>query len=287
MDFKTIKEISEVFNQELAETYDLREIRNFVTLIFESKMGYSNVDIIMKSDNPLPNDIILFCKEALEKLKDHFPIQYILGETEFYGLKFKVNPSVLIPRPETEELVHWIIEDNNLDSPSILDIGTGSGIIPISLKSNITNANVSSWDISDEALKTARKNADLNNVSVNFKKQDVLSCEIEPKCFDVIVSNPPYVRELEKYMMRKNVLDYEPHLALFVKDSDPLIFYKAICEFAIHSLKEKGKLYFEINEAYGKETCDLMINCGFKNIELRNDIFGKPRMAKGQKLMSL
>ncbi len=283
MNFKTINQILTVFKKELQSLYPIEEIRNFVTLILESQMGYSRIDILMKAEEPLSDELIAFCQKTLQALKQHTPIQYILGETEFYGLRFKVNPSVLIPRPETEELVHWIIEDNQLSSPEILDIGTGSGCIPISLKKNIKDANMSAWDISDKALNTAHTNALLNDVEVSFLKQDALQTQYQHNTYDIIVSNPPYVRELEKEMMNNNVLDHEPHLALFVNDYNPLLFYKAISEFAIHSLHPKGKLFFEINEALGKETCELMVNMGFKDVELRNDLFGKPRMVKGVK----
>lgn len=283
MNFKTINQILAVFKNELQTLYPFEEIRNFVTLILESQMGYSRIDVLMKADEPLSDELIAFCKEALQALKHHTPIQYILGETEFYGLRFKVNPSVLIPRPETEELVHWIIEDNQLASPAILDIGTGSGCIPISLKRNIKDANVSAWDISDEALNTANINALLNQVEISFLKQDALQAQSQHNTYNIIVSNPPYVRELEKEMMNNNVLNHEPHLALFVDDHNPLLFYKAISEYAIHSLQTKGTLFFEINEALAKETKELMQTIGFQNIEVRNDLFGKPRMIKGVK----
>ncbi|MCW3784856.1 peptide chain release factor N(5)-glutamine methyltransferase [Plebeiibacterium sediminum] len=282
MSFKNIRQLTTLFQSELKEIYAQEEIRNFIALIFDYKLSYSKVDLLMKQEDELAADIILFCEEALEKLKNHIPIQYIFGETEFYGLKFNVNPAVLIPRPETEELVHWIIEDCKTPDPEMLDIGTGSGCIPITLKKNIPDAKVKGWDISDEALTTARSNAALNNVMVDFCKQNALELKDVNEAFDIIVSNPPYVLEKEKELMHDNVLNNEPHLALFVPDNQPLLFYHAIAEFAKSNLKPSGKLYFEINEAFGDETVEMMEQLGFENIVLKKDLFGKDRMVRGE-----
>lgn len=282
----TVKEVSDKFKAELKGFYPVEEIRNFVWIIFEHVLGFSKVDLITKDDQVLNEEQQLFCEEVLLQLKQHKPIQQIIGNTEFYGLTFQVNEHVLIPRPETEELVQWIIEDNKLTKPNILDIGTGSGCIPICLKKNIAEAEVSAWDISEEALNVAKQNAVLNDTKVNFKLQDVLKSDIESSLqLDVVVSNPPYIRELEKDLMQDNVLEFEPHLALFVSDQDPLIFYRKISQLATKLLKNGGLLYFEINEGLGQETWDLMISLGFKNIELRKDLFGKDRMVKGQWLV--
>ncbi len=280
MTTKTIHQLSTYFQNELKDCFAQEEIRNFIALILEYKLGYSKVDVLMKKDEDLNNDVALYCEEALEKLKNHVPIQYILGETEFYGLKFRVNSSVLIPRPETEELVHWIINDYKGKQAKILDIGTGSGCIPITLKKNIHDADVAAWDISEEALITAKSNAELNKADVVFEKQNALDLGSVEAKFDVIVSNPPYVLDKEKELMQNNVLDYEPHLALFVPDNDPLLFYQAIAEFAKTNLNSKGALYFEINESFGDATVQMLEKLGFINIELRKDLFGKDRMIK-------
>ncbi len=283
MSFKTLNELIATYTQELVRLYPKEEIRNFVHLISDAQMGYSKIDILMKGDDALSETIIAYGEHVLDNLKKHIPIQYILGETEFYGLKFKVNPSVLIPRPETEELVQWIIQDNTIKCPSILDIGTGSGCIPVSLQKHIPEANITAWDISEEALKTAQENAKANHVNIKFQLQDALNASTDSNRFHTIVSNPPYVRELEKVQMSNNVLQNEPHLALFVSDNDPLLFYNAIGKLAYKSLLNDGSLYFEINEALGNDTCDLLKNIGFRNIELRKDLFGKDRMVKGIK----
>ena len=231
-------------------------------------------------------------EKALQRLLQQEPIQYVLGDTEFFGYPFQVNQHTLIPRPETEELVAWIIEDmknknqaNSQQKPlkstiTILDIGTGSGCIPISLAKELPQAKVSSIDVSEEALQVARKNSALNKVAVNFIQQDILKAENLQEKYDVIVSNPPYVRELEKEQMHQNVLDFEPELALFVQNDDPLIFYRKIAQLAKNALIENGKLYFEINEYLPEEMVSLLEEIGYQNIELKKDIFGKFRMCK-------
>jgi release factor glutamine methyltransferase len=225
-------------------------------------------------------------------LKKEKPLQYIVGETEFYGLPFLVNENTLIPRPETEELVELIIKSYNLQpttyNPKILDIGTGSGCIAISLAKNITNSQVFAIDVSEKALTTAKKNAEINEVTINFIQADILKVDdLEnlsnsnsklPSQYDVIVSNPPYVRNLEKSEIKPNVLEYEPHLALFVDDSDALLFYRKIAELAKKNLKENGKLYFEINQYLGKETVELLENLGFNDVVLKKDIYGNDRI---------
>ncbi|TLX77802.1 peptide chain release factor N(5)-glutamine methyltransferase [Labilibacter sediminis] len=283
MVFNTANQVLETFKTALKSIYPQEEIRNFVLMLLEYKIGFSKIDFLMKGSEELSSQTIQFCQEALEQLMQHIPIQYIIGETEFYGLPFKVSPAVLIPRPETEELVQWIIHDNKLACPNILDIGSGSGCIPISLKKHIPDAMVSSWDISEEALRIAKANALLNKTEVNFIKNDALNPVYNPEQFDIIVSNPPYVMDQEKKLMQDNVIKHEPHLALFVSDNDPLIFYRNICKLAAKALKPGGTLYFEINEALGKETELLMKEYGFEQTEVRKDLFGKDRMAKGVK----
>jgi release factor glutamine methyltransferase len=219
--------------------------------------------------------------EIVTELLAGKPIQYVLGETYFYGLKLIISPNVLIPRPETEELVDWILENNHgaghTQELNVLDIGTGSGCIAISLKKKLESSSVFAIDISEGALEVARRNAKLNTVKVAFNKGDMLTYQDENE-YDVIVSNPPYVRMKEQEEMNDNVLDYEPHVALFVSDDNPLVFYKAIAEFAISHLKSEGLLYFEINEYLGKEMVGMLKNKGFKNIILKKDMQDKDRM---------
>ncbi len=278
----TVKNISEEFHKVLKGMYPPEEIRNFVWIIMEHLLDFTKTDLLVKDDTVLSDDQLSFCKDAMEKLAVQVPVQQIVESTVFYDLKFEVTPDVLIPRPETEELVHWILDDlKQRKEVSILDVGTGSGCIPISIKVNHPQAIVSAWDISDKALNVAKSNANLNQVDILFEKQDALNPELnERDKVDVIVSNPPYIRELEKERMQKNVLDYEPHLALFVADHDPLIFYRRIAEWGRELLSENGCLYYEINEAFGKETCEMLQELGYQSIELRKDLFGKDRMVK-------
>ncbi len=219
---------------------------------------------------------------AISRLKNYEPIQYILEETEFFGLPFYVNKNVLIPRPETEELLELIINENLQEGLSVLDIGTGSGCIAISLARYLRKADISAWEISPLALEVAILNSKKNNVNINFKKTDVLGEYPSDKRFDIIVSNPPYILEKEKQDMDANVLDYEPHTALFVPDDKSLIFYERIADIALQILKPNGKLYFEINRAKGQETIDMLKKKGFLNIELHKDLSGNDRMVRGE-----
>ena len=266
--------------KELNGIYSNPEIDSLIVLIFEKLKGYSRTRLIMAQDEQLTDDERNEINRIVTRLKNHEPIQYILGTTEFYGLEFRCVPEVLIPRPETEELVQWIIKDNTVPSPTILDLGTGTGCIAISLRKNIPDSIVLACDISLVCLETAAENANLNNTEITVIKYDILnnSPQHEFPDFDIIVSNPPYVRESEKTFMEKNVTDFEPDLALFVADEDPLIFYERIADFARLNLKNQGKLYFEINEALGDECCNILINKGFIQIKRRKDIHGKDRM---------
>ncbi|MEW4924196.1 peptide chain release factor N(5)-glutamine methyltransferase [Algibacter sp. 2305UL17-15] len=285
-----LKEIQNTFRTNLNGAYENEEIDRFFYLLIEDYYGVSRLQLAMNPGIEIENSKAIL--DALELIKEHKPIQYIMGETEFYGLPFKVNGHVLIPRPETEELVEWILNCHSEPSEesrkiTILDIGTGSGCIAIALAKNLPNAKVYALDVSKDALKIAKQNAELNKVNIEFIEADILSlCQGEDisksQKFDIIVSNPPYVRELEKEMMNHNVLDHEPHLALFVKDNNPLLFYEAISGFAKTALTENGQLFFEINEYLGKETVDLLEKYKFKNIELKQDIFGKNRMVKAE-----
>lgn len=278
-----VKNYKSVFHEALFSVYDEKEIESFFYLVLEQFHNLKRIDLALNPEMEITKSDIIRWENVLTELKKQKPIQYILGETAFYGLRFIVNEDTLIPRPETEELVELIIKEKSKDNSEkaivkILDIGTGSGCIAISLAKNITNAQVFAIDISEKALITANINAEINNVKVTLIQRNILETfELEQQ-FDIIVSNPPYVRMLEKAEINPNVLEYEPHLALFVDDNDALLFYKKIAELAKINLSENGRLYFEINQYLGKETIELLMNLGFKNIELRNDIYGNNRM---------
>lgn len=282
-----IKEFRTQFIQELIAIFGEDEAESFFYLILEEKQQLKRIDLALQPDLTFSEEEILMWNSILEQLKLEIPVQYLLGKTSFFGLDFEVNPSVLIPRPETEELVDWIIKNSKSQVESakikILDIGTGSGCIAISLAKNIKNAQVFAIDISDKALATAQKNAEINNVEVNFLNQNILETTDLNQKFDIIVSNPPYVRNLEKQEIKKNVLNSEPHLALFVEDNDALIFYKKIATLAQKNLTQNGELFFEINQYLGQEMIELLGKMNFKNIELRKDIYGNDRMIRGIK----
>ncbi len=284
--FMKIKDVQNKFHKELDVLYGEEEVNSFFFMLIEH---YNNITRIQLAVNPdLVIDDYKNILSALQLLKEQRPIQYIIGETEFYGLSFRVNENVLIPRPETEELVEWILKDVNKNQPiTILDIGTGSGCIAISLAKNLPNAEVYALDVSAKAIKTAKRNAKLNEVILEFIEADVLNAEEVKQNidvnFDIIVSNPPYVRVKEKALMKPNVLDNEPHLALFVEDENPLLFYKAISQFATSNLNSKGQLFFEINEYLGNDMIVLLNKNDFQKIELKQDIFKKDRMIKGIK----
>jgi len=276
-----ISDLKSIFKKTLSELYPSEEIQSFFNILSEKYLNLSRIEIALNRDRRLTETEAEKFQKAILRLQNHEPVQYIIGETEFYGLPFKVNKHTLIPRPETEELVEWILSGfPPSGARGILDIGTGSGCIAISLAKNLPNAKISALDISEEALKIAEANAKLNKVEVNFFQTDILAAETLPKKYDVIVSNPPYVRELEKKQMQQNVLKYEPHSALYVKDEDPLLFYRAISRLAKKHLNPNGKLFFEINEYLAYEMTELLKAEGFKNIEIKKDIYGKDRMLK-------
>jgi len=277
-----LKNYKTTFLQELSPFFDVQEIESFFYLVLESFHKIKRIDLALNPEMEMDAEQQLRWEGVLVELKKQKPIQYILGETEFYGLPFLVNENVLIPRPETEELVELIISKNLTIQQSknltILDIGTGSGCIPISLKKNLPNAKVYAIDVSEKALATAKKNAELNKVEINFILKNILETEDLEQQFDIIVSNPPYVRNLEKAEINPNVLEYEPHLALFVEDNDALLFYRKITELAKKNLKPEGQLYFEINQYLGKETVALVESYGFKSVKLVKDIYSNDRM---------
>ena len=279
----TIREYRDKFYNNLGDRYESGEVEMFFRLLAEAYLDMSRIQISLNLERELSEAELSRFESAKQRLFDHEPIQYIIGQTEFYGLPMKVDRNVLIPRPETEELVEWILHDlksRDVKNPRVLDIGTGSGCIAISLAKNLKDADVTALDVSEGALEVAKTNAAMNEVSLTFELTDILVVEKLSSTFDVIVSNPPYVRELEKHEIKPNVLENEPETALFVKDEDPLLFYEKITKLAQTALKENGSLYFEINQYLGKETEELLQSAGFKT-ELRQDFLGNDRMLKG------
>ncbi|MDR1984339.1 MAG: peptide chain release factor N(5)-glutamine methyltransferase [Prevotellaceae bacterium] len=276
----TIAEIADMIKTKLYPQFDANEIRAITLQLLCHFWKIPDIDFYINKQKNLDEKIDEDFSKALKLLQQHTPIQYVLGFTEFYGLKFSVDKNVLIPRPETEELVNLIITENK-DAKTIIDIGTGSGCIAVVLAKNIENAKIYALDISEKAIAKARQNAENNNVCIEFFCKDILSENnfIQTK-FDCIVSNPPYVRECEKSEIKQNVLDFEPHSALFVPDDDALKFYKVIADFAISHLADNGKIYVEINENLAMETQNLFVQKGFKFIELHKDLNSKNRMLK-------
>lgn len=280
-----IREYRSQFIELLRPIYGEEEAESFFYLILEDKHQLKRIDLALQPDLVFSADELEVWHSFVDELQKEIPVQYLLGKTSFYGLDFEVNENVLIPRPETEELVAWILDSQkeNVDSRKlrILDIGTGSGCIAISLAKNLPNTAVFAIDVSEKALVTAQKNAELNKVNVTFVCQNILETLNLGQEFDIIVSNPPYVRNLEKEEIKKNVLDNEPHLALFVEDDNALVFYRKIAELAQQNLSPNGQLYFEINQYLGKEMIELFQKMNFKAIELRKDIYGNDRMIFG------
>ena len=282
---ETVKDVFTKYRTALQPLYDAQEAGAIALTVLKEVTGQSNAYLKAFPEYEITADVQTKLRQILDQLITGKPLQYVLGHTEFYGLPFKVNPSVLIPRPETEELVDWVLNSNLPPSAiNILDIGTGSGCIAISLKKNLPNAPVWAMDLSATALKTAKENAELNSVKVNSIEADVLNStqtfNLLPSTFNLLISNPPYVTPTDKQLMHTNVTDFEPHSALFVSQEDPLLFYKAIADLAIEKLVKGGLLFFEINESYGNEMLSMLTNKGFKEIELRKDMSGRDRMIK-------
>lgn len=294
----TLKEYKKYFFETLKSDFPNTEIDTFFAFLMEEYLNFKRIDIVLKPDFLVDDITKNELNIALEKLKNHEPIQYILGKTEFFGFPFIVNKNTLIPRPETEELVVWILEEvtllqkSILKEISILDIGTGSGCIAISFSKKLRNAKTYAIDISKKALKIAKKNAKLNKVFINFFEIDILKINSlenlkkdqnssnQPVKFDIIVSNPPYIRNSEKIEINRNVLENEPHQALFVSDENPLLFYEKIADLSKKHLAENGILFFEINQYLGKEILEMLLQKGVKNFEIRKDLFGNERMIK-------
>lgn len=279
----TIQEINKQFKNKLKTIYSNSEIQQMLFLIYENVLDLTKIQVLTNSSMLIEQDKCDIILSIKQRLSDNEPIQYILGETDFFDLSFKVNSSVLIPRPETEELVQWIVDDSITKGMQIIDMGTGSGCIAISLAKKIINAEVYAIDVSKEALDVAKENSRLNKSSVNFIEFNILNDDynILPQNIDIIVSNPPYVKQSERVLMKSNVLDYEPDIALFVDDDDPLIFYKKIAAIGKKILNKGGFIFFEINEALGDEVKNILDDMNYSNIEVRKDINGKHRMIKG------
>lgn len=284
-----LKEVKSIYHKELDKNYGVEEVSSFFYLLIVHFLKLEKFVLALTPNLVINKEEEALLFKALSELKQHVPVQYIIGETEFMDMRFKVSPKVLIPRSETEDLVRWVIADSSGEQYqplTILDIGTGSGCIPIALAKHLEGVQISALDISSDALQVAQTNALENEVDIDFHQGNILdeisTSTINSK-FDIIASNPPYVRELEKNKMHKNVLKYEPDIALFVSDKDPLVFYRAIANFAVKNLADNGRLYLEINQYLGKEMLSLLSEYNFKDIELRKDIFGNDRMVKAVK----
>lgn len=266
--------------KELSGYYPESETAALAKWILTDVFHLSTLDLYAGKDMNFSSEMLARAEDILMRLKSYEPIQYIVGEATFCGLTFEVTPDVLIPRPETSELVDWIVADHPQEGVRLLDIGTGSGCIPISLAKKMLLPQVAAWDVSSQALEVAQRNARKNEVDIAFELVDVLGDDIPAMQLDVLVSNPPYIGESERKSMERNVLDWEPDLALFVPDSNPLVFYRRIAELGLHLLVPGGMLYFEINQLYGKETCELLEELGYDSVELRKDFYGNDRMVK-------
>lgn len=283
----TITEGYHYISRELLSIYDQREAENIANLMIENITGFKKLDIVINKATQLTSSQEVILHQYTALLLQHQPVQYVLHEAWFYGMKLYVDEHVLIPRPETEELVEWMLKDaeTNKQPINILDIGTGSGCIPIALKKNMPAAEVWAVDINNEALLVAQRNADTQQTSITFQQADILNKPYPSvlPTFDVIVSNPPYIPLSDKTAMHPNVLQHEPHLALFVANEDPLLFYNAIVDFAQSHLNPGGSLYFEIHEAMGEEVKQQLTQKGFINVQVKKDMQGKDRMVKATK----
>ena len=275
-----VKRIAQIIYDELSGYYTQSEVSALTRIIATELLGVSQMAFYLKDNITLTAEQKTLLFNTVERLKKHEPIQYIQGYSDFCGLRFKVTSATLIPRPETSELVEWIASEYSGKIVNILDIGTGSGCIAISLAHKLPESNVTAWDISTAALAVAAENSRNNGTEVTFERVDILSYEPKSAQFDIIVSNPPYIKENEKSAMHNNVLDWEQHTALFVPDSDPLLFYRTIAEKGLQMLAPSGTLYFEINHAHGAETMKMLANFGYTDIELRKDFADNDRMIK-------
>ncbi len=275
-----MKRIIPIIKDRLGCCYPIEETTALTRIISTEILDIPQSTFFLKDDVTLNPRQEMLLYSTIERLKKHEPIQYILGHCDFCGHTFKVTPDTLIPRPETSELVEWIAEEQKGSKVNILDIGTGSGCIAISLSCKLPGCNIAAWDISSGALAVAEENNRSNGSEVTFSQVDILAYQPQCEMFDIIVSNPPYIKENERKSMEANVLDWEPHTALFVPDNDPLLFYRAIAEKALVMLTPGGALYFEINRAHGAETVEMLQSLGYRKTELRKDLAGNDRMIK-------
>jgi release factor glutamine methyltransferase len=280
----TLKSIHDQYREQLGQIYPQQEIDSIYNLVIDHALGISRADRVLRAAYSLDSVKESELLKILERLKMEEPIQYILGKSEFYGLDLAVNSSVLIPRPETEELVRWILDSAENKAARILDLGTGSGCIPLALKKELPQAEVFGVDKSPEALKLADQNARMLHLDVEFELFDILQDDLKGNgSFDIMVSNPPYVRFSERELMKANVLKYEPEMALFVTDADPLVFYRRIADLGRDYLSKGGLLFFEINEKYGQEILEMLAGNGYTDTQLRRDLSGRDRMIKAKK----
>ncbi len=286
MSGKNVSGCIQFMQKELKSFYLVSEIRQFTRLVFSYLLDFSTTDLLIKGDTILSDSQTIFLENCIERLKLNEPIQYILGQTEFLDLTLRVNSSTLIPRPETEELVMWLTESIEPQHKTVLDIGTGSGCIALGIKSKNPHLTVEAWDISEEALKISNENAKLNDLAIIINEEDILSFMSDSSYtdkYDIIVSNPPYVLDSEMELMKPNVLEHEPHLALFVDDNDPLVFYRKIANVATLMLRTGGLLFFEINEALGDEVKKLLSANNYVDIQIKKDLSGKDRMVSARR----
>ena len=277
-----VNRIAKHIKENLGSYYPAGEVAAFTRIIATEILGIPQMTFFLKENVELTHEQEATLEDAIKRLQKYEPIQYIQGYSDFCGLRFKVTPATLIPRPETSELVEWVASEAT-GNERILDIGTGSGCIAVSLANKMPQSEVTAWDISNEALAVATENSRSNGTEVLFEQVDIIAYQPEEKQFDIIVSNPPYIKENEKSAMHSNVLDWEPHTALFVPDSDPLLFYRTIAKKGLTLLKPGGTLYFEINRAHGAETTEMLAGLGYTGIELRKDFADNDRMIKAEK----
>ena len=277
-----LREAIEQLKSGLADVAEPQEVQAMIRIICEDVFNYDPVDVVLRQESELPEFAQARVTEIIDRLHRHEPLQYILGSARFHGHRFKVTPAVLIPRPETEQLVDMIVDENTASDLRVLDMGTGSGCIAISLARALKFAQVDALDVSRDALAVARENAAELKVKVRFFESDMLAPQ-PPARYDIIVSNPPYICWSERESMERNVLDYEPGQALFVPDNDPLLFYKAIAAYAVQSLEREGRLYLEINQRFGNEMKQLLEGNGFDEVRIIEDSFGKVRFAAAMK----
>lgn len=270
--------------QSLKEYYPITEINAFIKIIFKDIFNINILDIYTGKDINLSDNQLKELEDILRRLKKYEPIQYIIGYSEFYGMQLQVNSNVLIPRPETEEMVELILKDNKeTENLNVLDIGTGSGCIALAISNNLKTPKVTGWDISEKALETAKSNAHKLNLNVIFERKDILNIDSTNQQYDIIVSNPPYVTEQEKAYIEHNVLDWEPENALFVPDNNPLLYYDAIARFALKTLSPNGRIYFEINQLFGEEMANKMEMLGYRDVSILKDMAGKDRIIKAKR----